>query len=265
MGVAMEIVDTFATNPGVGPAFATSVPFPGDVLAVRNFPDPSQAFLLDVYGLSATAGAARIRSPRLHDNVQGIRFREIAATNRALLPDGVTQKLYAQDALVVEQFGGAAETDGFGYVVYYENLPGSAANLHTFADIAGRILNYVNVEVAVAAAAPIGTRSAASALNATMDLLIANTDYALIGYESDVNGLSVGFRGVDTGNLRLGGPMTTERIETRDWFMSLGAQIGKPTIPVINSANKSGFLIDTAQVVIGVAANITLLLAQLTG
>ncbi len=263
MGLAMEVVDTFVTNPGVGPAFVATAPFPGDTLTVRNFENPANAWLLDVYATAATTGALRIRSPRLHDNVQGIRFRDIAAVNRALFPDGVQQKLYAQDALITEMFGGAAETDGFGYVVYYEDLPGSAARLVTFDSIAPRIVNYVNVEVAVAAGAAVGARSASSALNATMDLLIANTDYALIGYEVDANGLSVGFRGVDTGNLRLGGPMTNERIETRDWFKSLGEAIGKPTIPVINSANKAGFLIDTAQVVVGVAANVTCILAEL--
>lgn len=264
MPLAMEIVDTFVTNPGAGPALVATAPFPGDTLTVRNFADASSAWLLDVYATAATLGALRIRSPRLHDNVQGIRFRDVAAVNRALFPDGVKQRLYAQDALITEMFGGAAETDGFGYVVYYEDLPGSAARLQTWDSIAPRIVNFVNVEVVVAAGAAVGARSAASALNATFDLLVANTDYALIGYESDVNGLSVGFRGVDTGNLRLGGPMTNERIETRDWFKSLGDALGVPTIPVINSANKAGFLVDTAQVVVGVAANITLILAQLT-
>lgn len=263
MPLALEIVDTFVTNPGVGPAFVATAPFPGDTLAVRNFDPPAQAHLIDVYASAATIGTLRIRSPRLHDNVRGIQFRDIAAVNRALLPDGVSQVLYAQDVLITEMFGGAAETDGFGYVVYYDDLPGSAARLTTWDAILPRIVNFVNVEVAVAAGAAVGARSASSALNATSDLLIANTDYAMIGYEVDANGLSVGFRGVDTGNLRLGGPMTNERIETRDWFKSLGESLNKPCIPVINSANKAGFLIDTAQVVAGVAANVTCILAQL--
>lgn len=261
MGACMELVDTFVTNPGAGGA-ATAV-FPGDVLTVRNFDPPAQAYLVDVWGSGATAGFLRIRSPRLHDNVQGIRFRDVAAINRGLLTEYEWQILYAQDTLIVEMAGGAAETDGASYLVFYDDLPGTSPDLHMIGDLLPRIRNLVNVEVAVAGGAAVGQRSAASALNATFDLLKANTDYALLGYEVDVVGLSVGFRGIDTGNLRVGGPMTTERIETRDWFVRLSQKMGKPMIPTVNSANKSGFLIDTSQVVAGVAANVTCVLAEL--
>lgn len=264
MGQAFEVIDTFVTNPGAGPAMVATAPFPGDTLAVKNFDSPSRAALVDVWATSATTGAMRIRSPRLHDNVQGLRFREIAAINRALLADELEQPLYAQDALIVEMFGGAAETDGAALLIWYDDMQGVSPNLTSWDGIANRIVNLVNVEVAVAAGAAVGQRSAASALNATFDLLIANTDYALLGYEVDANGLSVGLRGPDTGNLRIGGPMTTERIETRDWFLSLSRASARPMIPVINSANKAATLVDTTQVVAGVAANVTLVMAELS-
>lgn len=263
MGKAMEVIDTFVTNPGAGPGFTATAVFPGDTLAIRNFADPNIARLIDVWASAATTGALRVRSPRLHDNVQGIRFRDVAAVNRALLPDGLWQRLYAQDALITEMFGGAAETDGMSLLVYYDDLPGADARLMSWEAIASRIVNLVNVEVALAAGAAVGARSASSALNATTDLLIGNTDYALLGYESDVSGLSLGVRGPDTGNLRLGGPLTSERLETRDWFKSQGEATGLPFIPVINSANKAGTLLDNAQVVAGVAANVTLIMAEL--
>jgi hypothetical protein len=159
--------------------------------------------------------------------------------------------------------GGAAETDGFGYVVFYDDLPGAAARLIDVPGVTARGVNLVDIEVAVAAGAAVGARSASSALNASFDLLKANTDYAVLGYEVDAVGLSVGMRGIDTGNLRIGGPMTTERIETRDFFARLSHSIGKPMIPIVNSANKGGFLIDTAQVVAGVAANVTIVAVEL--
>lgn len=261
MGQAWEIVDTFVTNPGASPV--ATAPFPGDTTTVRNFENPNNAYLIDVYGTGATAGIIRIRSPRLHDNVQGIRFRTVAAVNRGLLSEWEIQTLYAQDALITEMSGGAAETDGFGYVVFYDDLPGAAARLIDIPTLTPRIRNLVDIEVAVPSGAAVGARSTSAASNASFDLLKANTDYAILGYEVDAVGLSVGMRGIDTGNLRIGGPMTTERIETRDFFARLSHGIGKPMIPIMNSANKAGFLIDTAQVVVGVAANVTLVAAEL--
>lgn len=263
MGVAWELVDTFVTNPGAAAPVATAA-FPGDTTVVRNFEPPNQAWLVDVYALGATAGIVRIRSPRLHDNVQGIRFRTVAAINRGLLSEWEWQRLYAQDGLITEMSGGAAETDGFGYVVLYDDLPGAQGRYTDVPSVTPRIVNLINIEVAVAGGAAVGARSASSALNATLDLLKANTDYAVLGYEVDANGLSVGMRGIDTGNLRIGGPMTTERLETRDWFARLSNENRRPMIPIVNSANKSGFLIDTAQVVAGVAANVTIVAAELS-
>lgn len=264
MGMAFEVIDCFVTNPGVGPAFAAVTPFPGDTLAVRSFNPPSKAYLVDIWQTGAAATVGRVRSPRLHDNVQGIRIRAAAAAvARSALSEYVVDDLFSQDALIVEMIGGAAETDGFSLVTYYEDLPGVNARLHTLEDLLPRVVDLVNVEVAVAAAAPVGTRAVSRALNADFDLLVANTDYALLGYETDATGLSVGIRGTDTGNLRVGGPMTTEKLDTRDWFVRLSKKIGKPCIPVFNSANKAGILIDNAQVVAGVAANTTLVMARL--
>lgn len=262
MGMGMEIIDTFVTNPGAGPV--ATAPFPGDVLAIRSFNPPSKAFLIDAWSAAGTAGIARVRSPRLHDNVQGIRFRNMTAqVPRSMLTEYAQQQVYSQDTLITEMGGGAAETDGFSLCTYYQDVGGMAARLTTIEAITPRIVNLVNVEVAIGAGAAVGARSASVALNATFDLLIANQDYALLGFESDTTGLSVGVRGPDTGNLRVGGPMTTEKLETRDWFVDLGRKLGEPCIPIINQANRGATLVDNSQVVVGLACNITLIMAQL--
>lgn len=262
MGLGMEIIDTFVTNPGS--TITATATFPGDVLAIRSFNSPSKAWLLSAWAAAATAGVARVRSPRLHDNVQGIRFRNATSqVPRDLLTEYTQQQIYSQDTLITEESGGGAETDGFSLMTYYQDIGGIAARLTTIDAIAARIVELVNVEVAVGSGAAVGARSAATALNGTFDLLIANQDYALLGYETDTTGLSVGVRGPDTGNLRVGGPMTTEKIETRDWFVRLGKRLGEPCIPIINQANRAATLVDTSQVVAGVAANITLVMAQL--
>lgn len=264
MPPAIEVINSFATNPGVGPALVATTMLAGDTASVKNFLAPAAAYLEQIWSTSATAGVVRIRSPRLHDNVQNLRYRTIAAQNRELLAEASRQSLYAQDALTAELFGGAAESDGLAWMNYYTDLPGASQRLFKWDAIKGRIVNLMTVEVAVAAGAAIGQYSAGSALNATFDLLQANTDYALLGYMADVAGLSIGIRGPDTSNLRIGGPMTTERLITWDWFQRQDRMDPDLAwIPVVNSANKGATLIDTAQVVVGVAANVTLNLAQL--
>lgn len=263
MGLGLEVVDTFVTNPGTTTLVATA-PYPGDTLGVRSFNPPSRAWALDSWAAGAALNAFRIRSPRLHDNVQGLRFRSPAATPpRGTLTDWMRQQLYSQDVLITEMNGGAAETDGMSVLNFYEDIGGIDANLATWEAIAPRIVNLFTQEVAVGSGAGVGTRIAGVALNATFDLMQANTNYALLGYEVDANGQSIGIRGPDTGNLRIGGPMTTEKIETRDWFQRLSIMHGIPLIPIIQSANKSGTLVDTTQVVAGVAANVSLIMAQL--
>ncbi len=265
MGKAMEVIDTFLTAGATGTTPAAVTVYSGDTLTVRNFDPPAKAYLGDIWTAAATAGIARLRSPLLHDNVQGLRFRMIGAAGpRDLLTEYELQQLHAQDTLIAEIQAGATETDGLSFVNYYEDLPGVDARLIGLEQLTPRIVNLVNVEVACATGTAIGSRCTSVALNASFDLLKANTDYALLGYESDVTGQSVGVRGPDTGNLRLGGPMTTERIESRDWFVRLNKRLGVPCIPVINSANKAGTFVDNCQVVSGVAANITLVMAQLT-
>lgn len=265
MGKAMEVIDTFRTVAGADSAPGATTPYTGDTLSIRNFDSPAKAWLADMWAVGATAGIARVRSPRLHDNVQGIRFRYAAGlAARGMFTEYDRQMLYAQDALIAEAQVGAAETDGLSLLVYYEDLPGVDARLATIEEITPRIVNLVNDEVQLASGVAVGSREASVAFNSGFDLMIANTDYAILGYEVDVTGQSIGFRGPDTGNLRVGGPQTTERMETRDWFVRQNKRLGVPTIPIINSANKAGTFVDGCQIVTSVTTNVTLVMAELS-
>ena len=92
----------------------------------------------------------------------------------------------------------------------------------------------------------------------------ANTDYALVGYLIDVECAAVRWRGADTGNLGVGGPGDElGRDYTSDWFMRLSRHYGMPLVPVFNSANKAGVLLDLADDENAVAHTITSLLVEI--
>lgn len=261
MGALLQVVSGRVTNPGA--ALTALTADTGDSFQVFAFDSPGQAFLLDAWALSATAGIFRVRSPRLHDNVQGLRNRILASTPQPLLPDVANQPLYSQDVLILEQSGGGAETDMATILNYYTDVPGSNARLFRWEDIVARIRNVIVNEVALTTGATLGDYGGQAAINASFDLLKANTDYAILGYQSDVSVCTVGIRGPDTSNFRVGGPGTNLRIETRDWFVDISRQNGLPLIPVVNAANKGATLVDVVHSAAGATVNVGLVLAEL--
>lgn len=219
MGAALEVVNSYVTNPS---GFTAHTALSGDSFQVRNADAGSAIALLAAWATAATVGQTRIHSPRMHDNVQGILLRhDVASTPRNKLAHPVDQILFSQDTLVVETGTTGTESDGTAYLVYYASLQGSQARFITPAEAAQRTVNLFTQEIDVTSGAAIGQYATARALNADYDLTKGNTDYAILGYESDTTGLSIGIKGPDTGNFRLGGPMTTETLETRDWFTRL--------------------------------------------
>lgn len=263
MGLALQVIGTFATNPGAAGAAAAA--FAGDSLAVLNFDSSSSAELVNCWGSNAAGGRAEIHSPKLHDNIRGLEVWVPAGSSRQLMSAKFAQRLYAQDVLSVLIGGGAAETDALFLLNYYDGIGGLDARLTTPDAILPRVVDLVGVETVQAGGGPaVGNWSAGVTLNSTADLLKANTDYAVLGYTVDTEGGAVGISGPDTGNVRVGGPLTTDALVTRDWFIHLSERTGKACVPVINSANKGATLISTAQAVAGTAVHVVLHCAQLS-
>jgi hypothetical protein len=75
---------------------------------------------------------------------------------------------------------------------------------------------------------------------------------------------AVRWLGVDTGNLGVGGPGALEsKGLTARWFVALSERFNLPLIPVFNSANKAGILIDAAQDENGADVTVTSIFAEL--
>lgn len=240
----------------------------GNSLTVRSADVNSKVKLLTAWGLNATVGGLRIRSPRLHDFQQGIRMRVSPANPTPLLgatsDDLFQQPLVPQDTLTVEQFGGGAEVDSGAMLVYYDSLPGIAARLVSPDDVNKFGVNIIGQEVSVTTVAN-GNWSGQVAINslAGTDNFKANTDYALLGAQVDTQVTTVRVQGVDTGNLGVGIPgHLAERGIFNNWFMHLSRSTGLALVPVFNSANKFGILVD-AQANTAVTTLITLYLVEM--
>ena len=255
----IDTVYTSAANPGAGPAAAAAAV--GDSLSVRDFDrSTSKAYLRQLVRRGATAGYARVRSPRLHDNTTGINMYGAETIDTLGFPLDTGQPLYPNDQLVVELSGGAAETDAAVLSVYYDQLDGADARLANWSDIAGNIKSLKAFQVAAPAGANAWTDTA---ITATENQLHADSDYAVLGYRSSAACAAVAVKGQDTGNLRAGGPGTTTSLDTTDWFVRNAKASGMPYIPILNANNRAGIYVSAVDVAAIAGLVVTLFCAEL--
>lgn len=265
MGQALQILTGQVTNPNT--AITALTPNTGDSYTVRSTNMGADIELIQAWAFTATAGILRVRSPRMHDQAQNTRYQTVASLPRPLMALEEKQLLYSQDPITVEMTGDSAAVDLASLLVYYNDLPGINARLHAWSEIAPLIDKLTTVEVDLTSSATSCNYSGTVPLNGTFDTLIRNQDYAILGYECGVTGGTLGITGVDTGNLRVGGPLYNQTEFTADWFVRLSNDNAIPAIPVFNSANVAGINLDVACQAVStsfkVGVNLALLKQQL--
>jgi hypothetical protein len=262
-GPALDTIT--ATGTAIGATLAAATIATGDSFQIKNQAANVPAWLLQIWADMQVAGEVRVRSPKFHDNVDAIRSRVQIGLIDPLLPWGAPQPLYSQDVLAVELAGSAVGGDIESAVmqVYYPDLPGQAARLMTWDQIKSRIRNIVGQRLAITLGSTAGYNGA-RAINADTDLLQANQDYAVLGMTTNTECAAVCLRGPDTGNLRCAVPGEPALVHhTNTWFKRLSISYGLPLIPVINSANKGGTLVDCVNDENAGTANVVIWLAQL--
>ena len=262
MPVALEVVAGRVTNPGASVTALTANT--NSSFVVRSFAATSKAVVDNMWAREATPGVFRIRSPRLHDASQGIRLQVGDTVPRLLLPGVASQDVYSSDTLTVEGSGGGAEVDTFYYTVYYNDLGGVSARLVMWSEIAPRIVDLAGVEVDVTTSATAGDWSAGVAINASFDTFKADTDYAVLGYTTNVAVGAVAISGSDTGNLKVGGPGPLDAIEARSFFVDQSMATGRPYIPIINSNNRGSTFLFVSDPAVSASVHVSLCLAQLS-
>jgi hypothetical protein len=242
MGLAVDTIGLYAANPGSSGAAPTVNS--GDSLTIRNFTASSYAGLENVFHQAATEGSIQIKSPLLHDNVRGIRFQPSETPAGLLIPPYLSELVHPQDTLSVLMSGGTAETDAAIIQIGYDDLPGAAARLHSWGDISGLIQHVKPVAVSLTTSGTGGVWTD-TVITTTEDLMEANRDYAVLGYLTDVALCAVGVKGAETGNLRVCGPGILRSEVTNQFFVEQSMALGKPRIPVFNSANRYAFYVST--------------------
>jgi hypothetical protein len=271
MGVAYTVIHTFKQNL-VGGAFEALTAGTGDSLVVQDATQSSNVWLEEILASNSVHVADfDVRSPRLHDNVRGVRSSTafvptLAGTSKNIqrvFPGYARQKLYPVDTLISEVNGTAVDNVQQDFYIYYEDLPGADQTLYTWAQISQVIVNVVGIKVAVVAGAA-GDYGATRALNADDDRLIGNTNYAVLGAVSQQACTLLTMKGPDTSNFRIPLPLHWEQELSASWFIDRSNEYQVAHIPVINSNNKGATLLEAADPAGAVATQATVWLAELS-
>lgn len=264
MGKAIEIIGGQVTAPGA--TIVTITPFAGNSLQVRNTNNNLMIRLLAAWNYSQGAGVLRIKSPRLHDNVQNIRLLAAVGAGTPTLFTDTPQELISQDTLDIGISGSATAGDLeiAHAVIQYDDLPGISARFIDPMELARRQVDIMTVENTLALGTA-GGWSGQEAINAEYDLMKANTDYALLGAIVSANCGAIRWQGADTGNLGVGLPGIANVLNpVASWFIDISYKFGMALIPVFNSANKAGILIDGAQNEVGTDTTVYSIFAELS-
>lgn len=260
---AIDTVGFFATEAAAS-AFPTALaPVPGDSLSVRNFPNGASASLEALIYSAGGAQKIRVVSPNLHDAQTGLTFMPAEVPAQFMIPGDASVALQANDQLSL--FGGiaAAGTITGAMQIYYSQLPGIQARLHSWGDVSGNYKYIKPVEVDLAALA-VGAWTDTLITN-TENQLHANKDYAVLGYQTSQAIDVVGVKGSATGNLRVCGPGPISTLDITEYFVVMSETNNVPYIPVFNSDDRGAFYVSAlnhAAVGAG-AASVILILAEL--
>jgi len=251
MGQALQAVNFFKQNI-TGGAFEALAPGTNDSATFFNVPQGSGPYLAEIWGVDdAHVAEIALTASRFHDQTFGIRLAipsgaALAPTTRPSLlsPAGFDQPIFPSDVLSVQVNGTAADNVNVTLMLYYPNLPGIDGRYASSQQVRGLMKNLVGVRVSPTSGA--GQWGASVTLNSVTNLLHANTDYAVLGFTSQTPIAAIGLSGVDTGNLRVGGPVLASPEHDAYLFSDLSDKYGTPLIPVINSNNAGAINIQAA-------------------
>lgn len=271
MAAALQVLNFFKQSLSGG-SFEALSPGTGDSATFQTIPnagDSPVGFLSEIWGAnSANVCEYSFTASRFHDQTFGIRMASPAAssfapttTPVALSPLGFDQPIYSADVLSVKVNGTSTNKVNVTCVVYYQDLPGVAFNGVTSQYVKANTKYLVGVNVQPTAGA--GDWGTSVVLNSQTGLLHAGRQYAVLGFTAQQSIQAVGLQGIDTGNLRVGGPVTGDPNIDAYLFSRLADAYNAPLIPVIQANNQGAINIYAANLSSG-AVVVDVQLAELT-
>lgn len=263
MGKVLEVISGQATAPGA--VIVALTMGAGNTNVIRSFEGNNNPRLITLWADNQVAGIVRAMSPRLANNNQGIHVDSTIGNLDPLIPISLYQKLYSQDALILGISGSAVGGDfeGAGFLIYYPDLPGASGVFISPDDVSGRSTNIMTNRTTIVTGAG-GGYTGQMALNATENMFKANKEYALLGYECSAQCTTVRMIASDLGNIGIGGPGNiANRYLMSRWFLEISRITNLPLVPVINSANVGGIIVDAMQDENATAVTVSWIFAEL--
>jgi hypothetical protein len=273
MGEFLDSITVFADNVTGGGGWDSLPAVAGQSLSLRYLGEGSTAELLECWGGNNNSKCDfSIRSPLLHDNTRGMRFSyefnptlNVADGNPQLfMGPYYTQHYQPTDTLVVETLATATADVTFTQLIRYTTSQAIGGRFLSYDVVKARAVNRVGIRVSPSAHATTSTFGTAEAINSDDDRLKANTEYALVGINTDLPFTTLIFYGPDTGNLPIAVPGHWNNRVSADWFYELSRRFNTPLCPVINSNNKSVTYTAVADAGGGSAPLITLQFVELS-
>jgi len=271
MSAALQVLNFYKQSLSGG-SFEALTAGTGDSLTFQTIPnagDSPVGWLSEVWGAnSANVCEYSLTASRFHDQTYGMRMASPAAssfapttTPVALSPLGFDQPIYSADVLSVKVNGTSTNKVNVTCVVYYPDLPGVAFNGVTSQYVKANTKYLVGVNVQPTAGA--GDWGTSVVLNSQTGLLHAGRQYAVLGFTAQQAIQAVGIQGIDTGNLRVGGPVTGDPNIDAYMFSRLADNYNAPLIPVIQANNQGAINVYAANLSSG-AVVLDIQLAELT-
>lgn len=264
MSRALYMLAGYATAPGaagVAPSIVT-----GGSTTIPNCPFEKRIDWVSAWADSQGVGMLQVKSPKLHDAQNGVQLVSSVSQVLPLWPTGYKQRVYPQDLLTINLSGSATAGDieSFVMLFHFEEFPGVAQRLIDINQLNQFGVNLASLKFTLALGTT-GGLSGEEGMNADQAHLKANTDYAILGADFDVECTAVCLRGPDTGHLRLPIPGDdTNKSYTARWFMELTEKLGMGCIPVINSANLPASYLDGIQDENGADPTVSLYMVELS-
>ncbi len=245
----LEILSGFTTD--VSGVKTRVTMFTDDSNIIRTGIKTEDIYLLAIWsGSEGSEGVGEIKSPRMHDNVNGIQYSiaQGGDVGVPLFPN--LQRLITQDNLNIFMTTnvGLNAYANVHMLIYYDDLPASQGNYINYEQLLQSKNQIMTLKHSITPDSHVNY-SGGEVVTTDQDQFESLKNYAFLGFKNiaSINGSALCLRGHDTGNLRIGQPInSSQRENMRPYFVDLAKESKLAVIPLINAANKDNTFIDMA-------------------